>query len=280
MAAILCQQDLDPPLDIEPLISMLGNVNLPDDFEVSPVTEGILLNIMYQDTGSTVRLYELRYKADMGVGQAWLMWQEPEHVAGIRKLKRELDAFTKRGEEMGFEISIRYWDIDVLAPDQIGDKVKAVGDEHFSTRISNELLDMVHVFYVRRKDKKRALDAAKTAFRLQQSRLHANANNVGYLYLDHGDFEEARLWFQAALQYADPDELQLHLYNSGVLYGLVGETPSALLDLKRALDHKEVDPECVHILRKDNGKIDSYEVINPPSLNTIINDTITLLGIA
>ncbi|KOF14543.1 hypothetical protein AC244_26245 [Ensifer adhaerens] len=267
------------PQDITPIIDCIGGAQLPTDCDLTPLFEGILLGVMYQDVGSSVRLFELRFKGDIGSGQAWFIWQDPEHVAGLKKLRKRFDEIRKNGTKVQTEIEILSWDLRVPSPLEVSNTVQALGDEHLATRVANELMDMVQFFYVRQRDKMRAMEVAKAAFRLQQSRLHPSANNVGYLYMDHRDFDEARLWLQAAIQYAEENEQQLYLYNSGVLYALTGDYVAAKFELSRAKEQRQVGASCAQRLYVDeNGKLMTIEVLEPPSLLALIDEALDAIS--
>ncbi|KGE00976.1 hypothetical protein [Rhizobium sp. YS-1r] len=265
--------------DVSPVINLIEGGKLDSGWDFNPLVESILMNIMYQDAGSRVRLIEIRFRSDIVNGQAWFLWQQPEHAAGLRKLRKDIDGLRRRAEQVDFEIATSHWDLSVLSPDEICDRVQSIGDEHIATRVANELMEMVQHYYIQRKDKQHAMDVAKAAYRLQQSRLHSNANNVGYLYMDHGDYPEARLWLQAAIQYGDETDMQLVLYNSGILHSIVGEYEAANFDFQRAKQEKECSAACAYRLAVDaQGYLVTSEVLEPTSLLNLIDEAIEALG--
>ncbi|MGV3551146.1 hypothetical protein [Rhizobium sp.] len=261
--------------DVSPIIELLRGEPLSKDIEFTPLLENILKTVMYQDAGRNVRLVEIRYKGDIGSGNAWFMWTEPEHAHGFRKVKKDIEQVRLRGLDAGIDIITNYWDIHVLEPYEICDRVKRIGDEKLATRVANELLDTVAMFYVERRDKKRALDMARAAFSLQESRLHANANNVGYLYMDLGEYDEARRWLQAAKQYGDEEELQLVTYNIATLSALKGDYSAALFELRQAKEMKEAAASCVYKMAKGSDQmIKIIEILDPPPLGSLIDEAI------
>ncbi|KQV18263.1 hypothetical protein ASC97_29850 [Rhizobium sp. Root1203] len=265
--------------DIAPTIDLLAGKPVPTDYETTPLLENMLTSILYQGPGKAVRLIELQFKSDMAQGQAWYIWREPEHLAGLKKIRRRFDDLTARGLEVGFEINIQSWDIVVPTAKAAADTIQLLGDEHLSTRVANEFMDMVTHYYVTHKDGTRAKEFAEAAFSLQQSRLHQNANNVGYLYIGDGNYKEARLWLQAALQYADEDAIQLHWYNSGVLHALVGDIPAARFDFLRAKDSKGTSAACLYQLTiNEQGELDKFEVLDPLDVTPFVDKAISVLN--
>lgn len=272
---------VDPPEDISPVISYFNNSSESAEFKVSALVENVIVNLMYQDPGSIVRLFELRMRSNICNMQVWFMWQEPEHVAGLKKLKRRFDEFVKNGSEVDIEIEVFHFDIKVLDSEEIYLRVNSLNDEQLAVRVANELMDMVHFAYVRQRDKRRALNAAKAAYKLQQSRLHTEANNVGYLYIDNGDLDEALLWLEAAKQYYDIERMLICHYNLGVLHALRGDLSVARSEFDAALriesDHSAA---CLHKLCvDDSGNLTSIEVSEVDAIKPLAEEGIKVIGI-
>ena len=267
------------PIDVEKFISWLSDGAHTVDNDLLPFLDGLITHLMYQDAGSTIRLYEIRFRSDLASGQIWLSFREPEHLAGLKKVRREVELLIERGNHVGIEIESLHWDIVVPSLSEVCELVIGLNDEQFSTRISNELMEMVQFFYVRGRNKKRALESAEAAYFLHKSRLHSGANNVGYLYLDKGDLNEAELWLSSAIQYGDTDDSALANYNLGVTHLKKHSYDEAASWFSKTLAAKDLSAACLHkISVNENGDFITEEVLSPGSVNALASEAIALLN--
>lgn len=267
------------PVEVEKFVSCLldGTGNMSS--ELLAFLDGILTHLMYREAGTSVRLYEVRFHSDLCSGQLWLLYSEPEHQAGVKKVKNEIELLITRGAEVSIDVSSRHWDFVVPSLPAICELVSALNDEQFSTRIANELMEMVQFFYVRQLDKKRALECAEAAFKVHKSRLHAGANNVGYLYLDKGDLPEAELWLSSAIQYGGNDEGVLAHYNLAVTKLKQAKVNEAEFWFRKALTEKDVSAACIHkVSVNETGEFFTQEVISPNSVTGLAAEAISLIA--
>ncbi len=236
----------------------------------------LLNSLIKSETGRTVRLYEIYYTSDLCSGQFWFVWSAPEHIAGIRKLNKRLEELCARGVDIQFNIERKYWDITVPSVATVVSRIQKIADELLSTQLATTLMDMMRGYYVDEKDKIKAKEMAEAAFILVESRLHPEANDVGYLFLDAGDLPEADLWFQAALKYDDECPRLLH-YNIGILKALQNNYEEARKHLDIALKSPDMAASCVHTIEVNGDDIATKELDNPTTLEPLIQQALTAL---
>ncbi|WP_320188250.1 tetratricopeptide repeat protein [Agrobacterium rosae] len=264
--------------DLKPTLEALeGNVS--DETKIiRPLVESLILSSVFHGAKGQAKVIELGYDSDFGRGQIWFLWQEPSHRAGLKRLNKKLQDLMARGNVIDVSITSTQFDWNVPDTTEAVVVLERLADEHLSTRVANEFMSMVHTFYVVKENKAMALTLASAAFRLQQSRLHAESNNVGYLYLDAGNYEEAELWLQAASQYGDDDGLQLLHYNKAILYAMTGKYPAAIFELERAKGEKDMSAACAFVISVgESGTLIKTEVQSVPSITVLIAGAISVL---
>lgn len=265
--------------DVEGMLDFLSDNPTvdPTSVTITPVFEDLLTNIIELDSGRTVRLFEIYYRSDMGAGQFWFVWPHPEHASGLKKLTRRLEDLTRRGAEVTFHVSAKWYDLTVPTIETIVQKIVSLNHEQFSTRMGRVFIDLVHAFYVRRKDKERARTTAAGVLAITNSRLHSESNNVGYLYMDYGDYEEANRWFEAAAQYAAGEMEQILQYNVAVLHCLQGNYAAARSAFSIVENLRTVDVSCVHRIFVSDDTLRHEEIETPPSLVELSREAISAL---
>jgi Flp pilus assembly protein TadD len=124
------------------------------------------------------------------------------------------------------------------------------------------------------------MELAKIAFTISPSRATPEANNVGYLHMANGDFDEAKRWFEAGAQYnVDEDQQQLLHYNFGVLSALSGQIEDARHHLRRAKEHPvKSEASCAYELSFVDGKLKQEEVYDPRSLDELSDRAILAIN--
>jgi tetratricopeptide (TPR) repeat protein len=244
---------------------------------MTPLMEDLIPVVVEFEEGKTIRIFELHYTSSLGAGEFWFIWPEKEESAQLKKLRRRIDDFVKRGADVGFTIRPGEWELVVPSIHHIVRRVAEMKDEQFSTRLSGELMSMIPTLYVRKKDKVRARIIAEAAFSMSGSRLTGHANNIGYLFMDAGEYAEARLWFEAAAQYADEDFEQLLQYNMGVLDALTGDFDSARRHFVQAKESHYTDASCVYRLFVDGGVLRHEEVSDPKSIETLADEAMRII---
>jgi tetratricopeptide (TPR) repeat protein len=237
----------------------------------APWVEDLLAKILQMDPHRDVILYELFTECAGTPIQSWSFWLEPEQTAQIKKFHRAIDEFRERCLNVGFSMSWRSWTIKVPATSALATRIAALNNEQMATRLGRNLMRLVPREYVEEKNPVRAMELAKTAFTISPTRATPEANNVGYLYMAAGDFEEAKRWFQAGTQYnVDEDEQQLLQYNFGVLCALSGE----VVEARRYFDNAKQCPikseaACTYELLIESGTLTYKEVFDPRSLDEL-----------
>ena len=245
----------------------------------SPWVEEMLAQFLQREPGLQLILYELFVTLRNTSFQIWGFWREPEQKVQLRKLDRTIAEFTERASQVGFSVATRSWTISVPPRDILVRRITSLNNEQIATRLSRNLMGEVSRVYTDERNSARAMELAKTAFQISPSRSVPDANNIGYLYLSHGDYEEAKLWFQAAAQYElDDDDYQLLEYNLGVLAALSGRLQEARDHFNRAKQHTvKSEARCVYQLNLCDGKITSEEVFDPRSLDALAEQAINSL---
>ena len=120
---------------------------------------------------------------------------------------------------------------------------------------------------------------AKLAFSISGSRLTSRANNVGYLYMAAGDFDEAKMWFDSARQYERNSSQQLLNYNMGVLYAMRGDYREALRYWVEAGEGAPVEAACVYrVMRDEGGGLKFEEVYYPASVSELVTEAVEVVG--
>lgn len=263
--------------DVDAIVSFVEGGDEKAVGENMPLLEELVSSCLRFPEGKALKLFEVHYISEMGSGQFWFIWAEPEHLAGVKKVGKRLGELIDRASEVGFTVSTKTWDFVVPMTNELVDRVQLQGDEQLNTRMSNVLMEMVREYYVQRKDKEGAKRMAESAFALSESRLHGEANNVGYLYMDASDFEEASLWFKAARQYGTESLDNLLQYNIGVLAAITGDIPAARAELAQVTDKDVENIACVSRLSFDGGEIKREEVEYPKSLVALADEAISVL---
>jgi tetratricopeptide (TPR) repeat protein len=150
-------------------------------------------------------------------------------------------------------------------------RITDLKNEQIATRLSRNLMHEVGNAYTEERNPARAMELAETAFKISPSRSVPEANNIGYLYLSYGNYDEAKLWFQAAAQYdLDEDDRQLLDYNMGVLSALSGHHSEAGEHFRRAKEAAvKSEASCVYQLNLVDGKLAHEEIFDPQSLDSL-----------
>lgn len=241
------------------------------------IFEDLISAIIKFPEKKALTICEVYYNSNLATGQFWMIWAEPEHRAGLKKFYKRLAEMVARGDEVGVSVTVNSWEIEVPNTSDLVSLLVNAGNVHLNTRMASVFMEMVRAFYVNHKDKSTARRMAEGAYALSGSRLHTEANNVGYLYMAEGNFEESSLWFMAARQYANEGLEGLLEYNIGTLAALSGDFRQARIELGKVSDREVEQVACVHRLLVVDGKLRSEEVESPKSLVELANEALNAM---
>ena len=93
-----------------------------------------------------------------------------------------------------------------------------------------------------------------------------------------GDYNEALLWFEAAMQYGDDDDKQLLSYNMAILSAMTGKIPDAYRFFEKSkASAVSADASCVYKISINEGQLHFDEISDPPSLVSLATDGLRTL---
>jgi hypothetical protein len=247
-------------------------------FQATPIVEDLLSSFFKLDEGEERGLFEFFISSEHGSIQLWFLWNEPHQKATLKKFDDFIESMSERATHMGFLLRKRFWEMKVPLHYLLVRRVIALGNDQLTTRLSGTLMDKILNIYVDDRDVPKARRFASTAFAMSGSRLTPDANNIGYLYMAGGDFDEAKLWFEAARQYsADPNDAQVLHYNLGVLAAIKGELVQAKEQFVLAKRSMEGDAVCACRLLLEDGKLRHEEILHPKSVASLVDEGLKVL---
>jgi tetratricopeptide (TPR) repeat protein len=246
----------------------------------TPWMEDLLSRFLQMDPERDVILYEFFIECGSSQIQSWFFWLEPAQTVQLRKFERALSDCKDRFTSAGFSLVWRSQQVKVPLHEVLAKRITALNNEQIATRIGRNLMQLLPHEYVDEKNVTRAMELARIAFIISPSRATPEANNVGYLYMANGDFDEAKLWFQAGAQYSiDEDARQLLEYNFGVLCALSGEIEAARQHLNRAKQHMPIsEASCAYQLYLDEEKLAYREVFDPRSIGDLATEALDAIS--
>lgn len=245
---------------------------------IDPLSEDILTNFLAKEDAQHVKAVEIFFTSDLGSCQSWFLWSEPEYEIGLRKLEKRLAEMVSRAAEIGFGLEYKIRDLKAPTPSVLLARVAQIGNEQLATRLGAQLMSRMPTIYLDERDTVKAKHLVETAFRISGSRMTQDANNVGYLYMACGEFDEAKLWFLAAKQYLTDDDKQLLEYNMGVLAALTHDYARAIFHFNESIRSQiSMDAACVYKLSIVDGHLVHEEVLDPPSISSLAKNALEVL---
>ncbi len=105
-----------------------------------------------------------------------------------------------------------------------------------------------------------------------------DANNVGYLYMAVGEYNEAQEWFSAARDFSSEEDLQLLSYNEGVLAVIKKDYTLAATHFKEAFESPHpTEAVCLYEVYLSSGQIMIREVFQPKPIVEMAKAAIEIL---
>ena len=258
-----------------PLVSEEEDTEALEALNLTPIAEDLLSRILLMPSGSRLMVFDIFLTSFAGTNQTWLIWDEPDQKATLKKLDSAVEALRLRGESAGITMATQSFEVTVPSREIITERIRRIANDQTATRVAGMLMRKVPTVYIDDKDHEGAKRIAETAFAISQSRLTPEANNIGYLYLSIGEYDEARKWFEAARQYdVQQEDLQLVEYNFGVLSAMMSDIPEALRHLRASLTFEEAEVSCVYRVYRSESKLLFEEIFQPKSVSELAKEAI------
>jgi tetratricopeptide (TPR) repeat protein len=207
------------------------------------------------------------------------LWSEAAQVSGLRKFWKRIEELNERCTEVEFKLQTRTHHFTVPTKDKLVERIKTRLGEQSRMRLARSFMPNIHHFYLEEKNLERAKFYAQTAFAVSGTRAMGSANNIGYLYLTLENFDEAKLWFEAAREFeSEEDDKQIISYNLGVLNALIGNLEVARQEFARACSEEDSGAACIYRVSGTDGKVSIEEVFDIDSVGALSREALDQLA--
>jgi tetratricopeptide (TPR) repeat protein len=250
--------------------------------DFNPITEGLVYHALTSGAaGKEIIVGSIHVRTREVAIQKFFIWQDIDEIAKYKKMESRLFEVGLRSQSVGWDWSLDTRHVSVKPLDDLVDAVTKVGDEQFKKRVADSIMrQLIPHIHIDERDTSKAVHFASIAHSVCGTRMVSGANNVGYLYMSQKNYDEARLWFEAALQWKEDDELCLLVYNYAILEAMVKDYPRAISYLNRCLAEKAArdhQPSVVIRAKKGgDGNVEFYEDFSPPTVEVLARDALSI----
>lgn len=178
----------------------------------------------------------------------------------IKDLFEELTAINRRAEDLNGQLLFNHETIEIPSHEYLSNFVVENASKPLKSFLASEHMEQAVTMHLKQNNIQSALTHADLSYLYSQDA--ASLNNVGYLYMQMGNLEEAESYFKSAIEKCEEESIKALLYyNTACTKAKRGNLDEALAIIKDALDlcsKQELDSRmcgCLLAIMVEDGKI-------------------------